>query len=148
MEGKPLPTLVYLAREKRPGYPHNFKAGAMNTLVSQMSLWHCCTYSKSKFSCSLDMTFKLIQIRVSSRISNSQIILNLDCDHYSNNSQSVRDALCFFMDEKQSHNIAFVQYPQRFDNITKNDLYGNYLRVPGEVRVYQKHCKLHKFILS
>lgn len=31
--GCPLPTLVYLAREKRPQYPNNFKAGAMNALV-------------------------------------------------------------------------------------------------------------------
>ncbi|XP_042030591.1 cellulose synthase-like protein E1 isoform X1 [Salvia splendens] len=106
IEGKPLPMLVYLAREKRPGYPHNFKAGAMNALI-----------------------------RVSSRISNGPIILNLDCDHYSNNSQSVRDALCFFMDDKQGHDIAYVQFPQHFDNITKNDLYGSYLRVPNGVRV-------------
>ena len=77
----------------------------------------------------------LKQIRVSSRISNGPIILNIDCDHYSNNSQSVRDALCFFMEDKQGHDIAYVQYPQRFNNITKNDLYGSYLRVPTEVRV-------------
>lgn len=32
-EGCALPTLVYLAREKRPQYFHNFKAGAMNALV-------------------------------------------------------------------------------------------------------------------
>jgi len=32
-EGQPLPTLAYLAREKRPQYHHNFKAGAMNALV-------------------------------------------------------------------------------------------------------------------
>ncbi|KAG6394167.1 hypothetical protein SASPL_144747 [Salvia splendens] len=104
--GKPLPMLVYLAREKRPGYPHNFKAGSMNALI-----------------------------RVSSRISNGPIILNLDCDHYSNNSQSVRDALCFFMDDEQGHDIAYVQYSQCFDNITKNDLYGSSLRVPIEVEL-------------
>ena len=28
-----LPTLVYMAREKRAHYHHNFKAGAMNALV-------------------------------------------------------------------------------------------------------------------
>ena len=33
VEGSVLPTLVYLAREKRPRYFHNFKAGAMNALV-------------------------------------------------------------------------------------------------------------------
>lgn len=32
-EGNLMPTLVYLAREKRPEYFHNFKAGAMNALV-------------------------------------------------------------------------------------------------------------------
>lgn len=33
VERSKLPTLVYLAREKRPWHPHNFKAGAMNALV-------------------------------------------------------------------------------------------------------------------
>ncbi|KAF8414277.1 hypothetical protein HHK36_002278 [Tetracentron sinense] len=102
--GQPLPTLVYLAREKRPQYPHNFKAGAMNALI-----------------------------RVSSKISDGQIILNVDCDMYSNNSQSVRDALCFLMDEEKSHEIAFVQYPQNFDNVTKNDIYSNSFWVVNEV---------------
>ncbi|KAK1556945.1 hypothetical protein Q3G72_015071 [Acer saccharum] len=61
IEGQPLPTLVYLAREKRPQFHHNFKAGAMNALI-----------------------------RVSSRISNGYIILNSFCnptknDIYGNN---------------------------------------------------------------
>ncbi|XP_041025126.1 cellulose synthase-like protein E6 isoform X2 [Juglans microcarpa x Juglans regia] len=100
IEGQPLPTLVYLAREKRPQYHHNFKAGAMNALI-----------------------------RVSSRISNSPIILNLDCDMYSNNSESVRDAVCFYMDEEKGHEVGFVQFPQSFENITKNDVYGSSLNV-------------------
>ncbi|KAF9597409.1 hypothetical protein IFM89_018604 [Coptis chinensis] len=95
IDGVPLPTLVYLAREKRPSHPHNFKAGPMNALI-----------------------------RVSSKISNGTIILNVDCDMSSNNSELVRDALCFFMDEKQGHEIAFVQYPQCFNNMTQNDIYG------------------------
>lgn len=49
--GGRLPMLVYMAREKRPQWPHNFKAGAMNSLI-----------------------------RVSSEISNAPFILNLDCD--------------------------------------------------------------------
>ena len=32
-EGKTLPSLIYMAREKRPEWHHNFKAGAMNALV-------------------------------------------------------------------------------------------------------------------
>lgn len=34
IEGKELPRLVYVSREKRPGYLHHKKAGAMNALVS------------------------------------------------------------------------------------------------------------------
>ncbi|KAL5548648.1 hypothetical protein UlMin_003879 [Ulmus minor] len=93
--GTTLPTLVYLAREKRPQHPHNFKAGAMNALI-----------------------------RLSSKISNGKIILNVDCDMYSNNSKSIRDSLCFFMDEEKGHEIAYVQFLLAFENITKNDLYG------------------------
>ncbi|KAE8684051.1 Cellulose synthase-like protein E1 [Hibiscus syriacus] len=100
IEGKPLPTLVYLAREKRPHYHHNFKAGALNALI-----------------------------RVSSRISNAPFILNVDCDMFSNNSEAIRDALCFFLDEEKGREIAYVQYPQSFDNLTENDIYGNCSRV-------------------
>ncbi|KAJ7960951.1 Cellulose synthase, partial [Quillaja saponaria] len=107
VEGFLLPTLVYLAREKRPQHPHNFKAGAMNALL-----------------------------RVSSKISNGKIILNVDCDMYSNNSQSLRDALCFLMDEEKGHEIAFVQFAQKFENITKNEIYSNSLRIIFEVEFH------------
>ncbi|KAG6423878.1 hypothetical protein SASPL_114283 [Salvia splendens] len=103
VEGCRLPTLVYLAREKRPHHFHNFKAGAMNALI-----------------------------RVSSEISNGPIILNVDCDMYSNDSQSIRDALCFFLDEDNGHEVAYVQYPQKFHNLTRNELYGGSLRVLSE----------------
>ncbi|XP_022941006.1 cellulose synthase-like protein E1 [Cucurbita moschata] len=104
VEGSRLPTLVYLARAKSPQYFHNFKAGAMNALL-----------------------------RVSSQISNGQIILNVDCDMYSNNSDAIRDALCFFMDEEKGHEIAYVQFPQKFDNVLKNEIYSSTLRVHSEV---------------
>ncbi|XP_009793109.2 cellulose synthase-like protein E1 isoform X1 [Nicotiana sylvestris] len=102
VDGVILPTLVYLAREKRPQHFHNFKAGAMNALI-----------------------------RVSSEISNGPIILNVDCDMYSNNSNSIQDTLCFFMDEEKSHEIAFVQFPQSFENTTKNELYGSLRVIDG-----------------
>ncbi|KAL9233680.1 hypothetical protein vseg_008644 [Gypsophila vaccaria] len=104
VEGRQLPTLVYLAREKRPQHFHNFKAGAMNALL-----------------------------RVSSEISNAAIVLNVDCDMYSNDSQSIRDALCFFMDEENGQEIAFVQFPQGSENVDPNDIYSNSLRVITEV---------------
>lgn len=107
IEGCALPTLVYLAREKRPQHFHNYKAGAMNALI-----------------------------RVSSEISNGEIILNVDCDMYSNYSHSVRDALCFFMDEEKGHEIAYVQFPQNFVNITKNDVYSSSLKVINEVEFH------------
>lgn len=73
------------------------------------------------------------QIRVSSGISNAPVILNVDCDMYSNNSESIREALCFFMDEKNGHEIAYVQFPQMYKNMTKNDLYGSCMTVIREV---------------
>ena len=76
---------------------------------------------------------------MSSRISNGEIILNVDCDMYSNNSESVRDALCFLMDEERGHEIAYVQFPQCFNNITKNDLYASSLNVIMEVGIYLEY---------
>ena len=36
-DGSRLPTLVYMSREKRPKWPHHFKAGALNAVVSLLS---------------------------------------------------------------------------------------------------------------
>lgn len=72
-------------------------------------------------------------------ISNSPIILTVDCDVYSNNSESVRDAMCCFMDEDKGNEIAYVQFPQSSHNLTKNDMYASCFRVPNEV------CKVPNF---
>uniref|UniRef100_A0A1D1YEF6 Cellulose synthase-like protein D2 n=1 Tax=Anthurium amnicola TaxID=1678845 RepID=A0A1D1YEF6_9ARAE len=90
-----LPMLVYVSREKRPGYDHNKKAGAMNALV-----------------------------RASAIMSNGPFILNLDCDHYIYNSQALREGMCFMMD-RGGDRICYVQFPQRFEGIDPSDRYAN-----------------------
>ncbi|XP_058752868.1 cellulose synthase A catalytic subunit 9 [UDP-forming]-like [Vicia villosa] len=95
-EGNELPSLVYISREKRPAFQHHTKAGAMNALL-----------------------------RVSAVLSNAPFVLNLDCNHYVNNSKVVREAMCFFMDIQLGNSIAFVQFPLRFDSLDKNDRYAN-----------------------
>ncbi|XP_065860409.1 cellulose synthase-like protein D5 [Euphorbia lathyris] len=91
-----LPLLVYVSREKRPGYDHNKKAGAMNALV-----------------------------RTSAIMSNGPFILNLDCDHYIYNSLAMREGMCFMLD-RGGDRICYVQFPQRFEGIDPNDRYGNH----------------------
>ncbi|KAG8080166.1 hypothetical protein GUJ93_ZPchr0007g3333 [Zizania palustris] len=95
-----IPTLVYVSREKNPGYDHNKKAGALNA-----------------------------QLRVSALLSNAQFIINFDCDHYINSSQALRAATCFMLDSREGDHTAFVQFPQRFDNVDPKDRYGNHNRV-------------------
>lgn len=80
----------------------------------------------------------MLQIRVSSEISNAPFILNLDCDMYSNNPDTIKESLCFFLDRKKSHDIAFVQFPQDYNNVTKNKIYGIPDKVINEVRIRKK----------
>ncbi|KAF8031008.1 hypothetical protein BT93_D0255 [Corymbia citriodora subsp. variegata] len=96
VEGNELPRLVYVSREKRPGFQHHKKAGAENALV-----------------------------RVSAILTNAPYILNLDCDHYVNNSNAVREAMCFLMDPQVGRDVCYVQFPQRFDGIDRSDRYAN-----------------------
>nr|ABI78958.1 cellulose synthase 5 [Physcomitrium patens] len=96
-DGNELPRLVYVSREKRPGFNHHKKAGAMNALV-----------------------------RVSAVLTNAPYFLNLDCDHYINNSKALREAMCFFMDPSVGKKVCYVQFPQRFDGIDRNDRYANH----------------------
>ncbi|RCV13448.1 hypothetical protein SETIT_2G347600v2 [Setaria italica] len=95
-----LPMLVYIAREKRPGHDHQKKAGAMN-----------------------------VQLRVSALLSNAPFIINFDGDHYINNSAAFRAAMCFMLDPRHGENTAFVQFPQRFDDVDPTDRYCNHNRV-------------------
>ncbi|MCO5549106.1 hypothetical protein L7F22_002572 [Adiantum nelumboides] len=95
-EGHELPRLVYVSREKRPGFNHHKKAGAMNALV-----------------------------RVSAVLTNAPFFLNLDCDHYINNSKALRESMCFLMDPIVGRKVCYVQFPQRFDGIDANDRYAN-----------------------
>ncbi|KAI3461973.1 hypothetical protein Pfo_018636 [Paulownia fortunei] len=96
VEGNELPHLVYVSREKRPGFEHHKKAGAMNALV-----------------------------RVSAVLSNAPYLLNVDCDHYINNSKALREAMCFMMDPTSGKKVCYVQFPQRFDGIDRHDRYSN-----------------------
>ncbi|KAG9451678.1 hypothetical protein H6P81_004582 [Aristolochia fimbriata] len=100
-----LPLLVYVSREKRPGYDHNKKAGAMNALV-----------------------------RSSAIMSNGPFILNLDCDHYIYNSQAMREGMCFMMD-RGGDRLCYVQFPQRFEGIDPSDRYANHNTVFFDVNM-------------
>jgi hypothetical protein len=95
-DGNELPRLVYVSREKRPGFNHHKKAGAMNSLV-----------------------------RVSAVLTNARYMLNLDCDHYINNSRALRESMCFMMDPTVGKKVCYVQFPQRFDGIDRHDRYAN-----------------------
>ncbi|XP_064986102.1 cellulose synthase-like protein D5 [Musa acuminata AAA Group] len=91
-----LPMFVYVSREKRPGYDHNKKAGAMNALV-----------------------------RASAILSNGAFILNFDCDHYIYNCMAIREGMCYMMD-RGGDRVCYVQFPQRFEGIDPSDRYANH----------------------
>ena len=44
-DGNELPRLVYVSREKRPGFQHHKKAGAMNALVRYLTSLLFCIFS-------------------------------------------------------------------------------------------------------
>ncbi|KAF5729736.1 Cellulose synthase-like D3 [Tripterygium wilfordii] len=90
-----LPMLVYVSREKRTGYDHNKKAGALNALL-----------------------------RASAIMSNGAFVLNLDGSNYIYNSQALREGMCFMMDH-EGDRICYVQFPLRFEGIDPSDRNAN-----------------------
>ncbi|XP_061375280.1 cellulose synthase-like protein H1 isoform X1 [Gastrolobium bilobum] len=91
-----LPHLIYISREKRPEYEHNYKAGAMNVLT-----------------------------RVSGLMTNAPFMLNVDCDMVVNNPKIVQHAMCILVDSKSGKDVAFVQCFQQFYDGIKDDPFGN-----------------------
>ncbi|KAK8469619.1 hypothetical protein PHAVU_005G116400, partial [Phaseolus vulgaris] len=98
-----LPYLIYVSREKRPQYNHNYKAGAMNVLT-----------------------------RVSGLMSNAPFMLNVDCDMIVNNPKIVLHALSILMDSQKGKEVAFVQCFQQFIDGIKDDPFGNQLVIEYE----------------
>ncbi|KAG2680817.1 hypothetical protein I3760_11G115700 [Carya illinoinensis] len=94
-----MPNLIYVSREKSKTSSHNFKGGALN-----------------------------VMLRVSATMTNAPIILNLDCDMYSNDPRTPLRAFCYLLDPKLKSQLAYVQFPQRFNGINKNDTYGSEYR--------------------
>ncbi|KAG7621576.1 Nucleotide-diphospho-sugar transferase [Arabidopsis suecica] len=103
-ETEMMPNLIYVSREKSKVSPHHFKAGALNTLL-----------------------------RVSAVMTNSPIILTLDCDMYSNNPTTPLHALCYLSDPKINFDLGFVQFPQKFKGVNKNDIYASELKRPFDI---------------
>ncbi|KAK9926345.1 hypothetical protein M0R45_023582 [Rubus argutus] len=92
--GNAMPNLIYVSREKNRISEHNFKAGALNVLI-----------------------------RVSATMTNAPIVLTLDCDMYSNDPQTLYRVLCYLSDPELRSKLGYVQFPQRFRRINKNDIY-------------------------
>ncbi|XAR58666.1 Cellulose synthase (UDP-forming) [Bertholletia excelsa] len=124
-EGKELPKLVYVSRERRPGYQQHKKAGAMNALFCQLiaiyrgEIKHPFIRKKLRVLVLAFSEFGYL------RFLQMPFILNLDCDHYINNSRPIREAMCFLMDPQLREKLCYVQFPQRFDGIDHHDRYAN-----------------------
>ncbi|KAI3703484.1 hypothetical protein L1987_73592 [Smallanthus sonchifolius] len=93
-----MPNLVYVSREKNKNSPHHFKAGALNSLL-----------------------------RASGVMTNSPIVLTQDCDMYSNDPQTLNRALCYISDPLAQPKLGYVQFPQRYHGLNKDDIYGGEL---------------------
>ncbi|OMO92763.1 cellulose synthase-like protein H1-like protein [Corchorus capsularis] len=97
-----LPHLVYISREKRPNYPHHYKAGAMNVLT-----------------------------RVSGVMTNAPFMLNVEyCDMFANNPKIILHGVCLLVGIKDEQDCAFVQCLQIFYNVLKDDPFGNQVTIP------------------
>ncbi|KAB1215437.1 Cellulose synthase-like protein G2 [Morella rubra] len=62
-------------------------------------------------------------LRVSAIMTNAPIVLTQDCDMCSNDPQTARRALCYLSDPKIQSNLGYIQFPQRFNGLNKNDTY-------------------------
>ncbi|KAL3635771.1 hypothetical protein CASFOL_020318 [Castilleja foliolosa] len=98
IKGGPMPNLIYISRQKSINTTHHFKAGALNTLG---------------------------QLRVSAIMTNSPIILTLDCDMFSNDPLTAQRVLCYLPDKSGRPNCGYVQFPQSYHGLNKADIYAS-----------------------
>ncbi|XAR55154.1 Cellulose synthase (UDP-forming) [Bertholletia excelsa] len=56
-------------------------------------------------------------------MTNSPVILTLDCDMYSNDPQTLHRVLCYLLDTALTQKLGYIQFPQRFHGINQSDIY-------------------------
>ncbi|XP_028056767.1 cellulose synthase-like protein E1 [Camellia sinensis] len=69
-----------------------------------------------------------VELRISGIMSNGPYVLVLDCDMFCNDPTLARQSMCFHLDPEISRSLAFVQFPQIFYNVSKNDIYDGQAR--------------------
>nr|GEZ24537.1 cellulose synthase-like protein G3 [Tanacetum cinerariifolium] len=57
-------------------------------------------------------------------MTNAPIILTQDCDMYSNDPQTPKKALCYISDPLVRPTLGYLQFPQRYHGLNKDDIYG------------------------
>ena len=97
---------------------------------------------------STNESFVMFQLRVSGLMSNAPYFLMLDCDMFCNEPTSARRAMCFHLDPNMSHTLAFVQYPQIFHNLGKDDIYDAQGRTTYKVCNRWLLCSLNCIVYS
>lgn len=61
-------------------------------------------------------------------MTNAPVVLTLDCDMYSNDPKTPLRVLCYVCDSATRSDLAFVQFPQRFRGLNKNDIYASEIK--------------------
>ena len=61
-------------------------------------------------------------------MTNAPLILTLDSDMYSNDPQTPLRALCYLLDPSMDPKLGYIQFPQIFHGINKNDIYGGEMK--------------------
>ncbi|GAB4834600.1 hypothetical protein Ancab_032862 [Ancistrocladus abbreviatus] len=82
-------------------------------------------YFRSNYTSSSDSEYENIKVRVSAVMTNAPIILTLDCDTLSNDPQTIKRALCYFSDRTIYPTLGYVQFPQIFGGLNKEDIYSS-----------------------
>ena len=77
-------------------------------------------------------------------VTNSPIMLNVDCDMFANNPQVALHATCLLVGFDDDVHSGFVHAPQKFYGALKDDPFGNQMQVLFEVQ----SCRCRSLSLS
>lgn len=67
-------------------------------------------------------------------MTNAPYMLNVDCDMFASNPQIVLHAVCMMLGFEHQSDCAFVQCPQIFYDVPKDDPFGGQMLASLEVR--------------
>ena len=123
---------------KTPGTIFNFKIQIPADTKSKFNIYIIYVCVNTHMNIKNHFVY-ILKLGLSATMTDAPIILTLDSDMFSNDPQTPLRVLCYLLDPSMDSKLEYIQFPQIFDGINKNDIYGGKHKLAYQIQTKGMH---------